>query len=441
MRVCSRVSMPTEPTLLRYMTRFRCIAERCEDTCCSGLKVPVSEPQWARMRAAVAGSPEESERLHQCVTPNPGRASTEHAFLQMRPDGHCPLLDTERLCSLQRRHGDAVLPDICATFPRVVTRWGERMEVSGTLACPEVARLCLLAEDAVEPVPTPIESANVPRPETARHIPADAEDAYTFHAETVREALLRLLPRREYPLASRLAMLGHLAHGLDGFYFRGTESFRGEDRAAAEAQLREVLQRFESPDVLEAVHRDFTGLTLPGGPCVGLFSSVLRARMAAGRGERFSTLARGVLESLGLQEGAPGDLDAAWRTYAERWRQLETLHGARLHQYFDKYAAHYVWRGPLIDAPSLLAYVFRLALRVGLLRLALVGHPRVAKLCQEPSPTAEAREQLDGAAVETFQLVAKHVEQAPDFLALAEGLVGPGRGAEALGKVLVFATF
>ncbi|AKJ06445.1 lysine-N-methylase [Archangium gephyra] len=433
--------MPTEPTLLRYMTRFRCIAERCEDTCCTGLKVPVSEPQWARMRAAVAGSPEESERLHQCITPNPGGATAEHAFVQMRPDGHCPLLDTERLCSLQRRHGDAVLPDICATFPRVVTRWGERVEVSGTLACPEVARLCLLEEDAVEPVPTPLEASHVPRPETARHIPLDTQDAWAFHAETVREALLRLLHRREYPLPSRLAMLGHLAHGLDGFYFRGTEAFRGDDREAAEARLGEVLQRFESPDVREAVHRDFMGLALPGGPCVGLFSSVLRARMAAGRGERFSTLARGVLESLGLQEGAPGDLDAAWRTYAERWRRLEALHGARVHQYFDNYATHFLWRSPLIDAPSLLAYVFRLALRVGLLRLTLVGHPRVAELCQEPSPTAESREQLDRAAVETFQLVAKHVEQAPDFLALGEGLVGAGRGADTLGKVLVFATF
>jgi lysine-N-methylase len=434
--------MPTDPTLLRYMTRFRCIAERCEDTCCSGLRVPVSEAHWHRMRAAVAGSPEESERLYQLVLPNPdGTSATEHAFIQMRPDGHCPFLDTERLCSLQRRHGDALLPDICATFPRVVTQWGERVEVTGTLACPEVARQCLLEEDAVEPVSSPALSQHVPRPESARHLPLDEADAYGFHADTVRAAMLRLLHRREYPLASRLAMLGQLAYGLDDFYFRGTESFRGEERTRAEALLTGVLQRFESPDVLEEVHRDFASLALPGGPCVGLFTSVLKARMAAGRGERFSTLVRGVLESLPPGEGGPGDLDAAWRTYAERWRHLEAPHGARVHQYFHNYAVHQLWRSPFTETPSLLAYVFRLVLRVGLLRLTLVGHPRVAALCQEPSPTAESQEQLDRAAVETFQLVAKHVEQAPDFLSLAEGLVGPGRGADALGKVLVFATF
>ncbi|QRK04102.1 flagellin lysine-N-methylase [Archangium violaceum] len=433
--------MPSESTLPRYMTRFRCIAERCEDTCCSGLKVPVSGSHWQRMQAVVSSDPEESERLRQCVSPNPGGAPTEQAFIQMRPDGHCPLLDAERLCSLQRRHGDALLPDICATFPRVVTRWGERVEVSGTLACPEVARSCLLEEDALEPVPLPASSPHVTRPETARHIPVDTEDAYTFHAETVRAAMLRLLHRREYPLASRLAMLGQLAYGLDDFYFRGTEAFRGEARSGAEARLNKVLQRFERPDILDAVHRDFTGLTLPGGPCVGLFRSVLKARMAAGRGERFSSLVRGVLDSLRLENGGASDLDAAWHTYAERWSHLEARYGERVHRYFHNSTEHQLWRAPFTDSPSLLAYVFRLTLRVGLLRLTLAGHPRVAELRHKPSPTSESQEHLDRAAVETFQLLAKHVEQSPDYLSLAEGLVGPGRGAETLGKVLVFATF
>ncbi|HEX8821695.1 MAG TPA: flagellin lysine-N-methylase [Archangium sp.] len=389
------MTMPAEPTILRYMTRFRCIADRCEDTCCGGLRVPVSEARLQRMRATVASSPEDSERLYQLVLPSPGGASTEHAFIEMRPDGYCPFLDTERLCSLQRRHGDAVLPDICATFPRVFTKRGERVEVSGTLACPEVARLCLLEEDAVEPDSTPPASQDV--------------------ADSVRAAMLRLLQRREYPLASRLAMLGQLAYALDG------------------GSVEEVLQRFESSDVLEAEHRGFTSLALPGGPCVGLFTSVLKARLAAGRGERFTTLVRGVLESLSLGAGGPGELDLAWRTYVERWQRLEALHGERVHRYFHNYIAHSLWRSPFTEAPSPLAYVFRLALRVALLRLTFVCHPQV--------PTAASQEQLDRAAVETFQLVAKHVEQAPDFLRLAEGLMGPGRGADALGKVLVFAAF
>ncbi|HSP80343.1 MAG TPA: flagellin lysine-N-methylase, partial [Myxococcaceae bacterium] len=402
--------MPSEPLTLRYMTRFRCLAERCEDTCCSGLRVPVSEAHWQHLRATAAGL------TH--LVPNPGGAPSAHAFIEMRPDGHCPYLDAERLCSLQREHGASLLPEACATFPRIVSRWGERVEVTGTLACPEVARQCLLAEDAVEPVPG--RKDQIPRPEAARRLSVDAEDAHGFHAETVRAAALRLLHRREHPLSSRLAMLGHLAWRLNG----------REARARAEELLADTLQRFDSDSAREALHRGFAALELPGGPGVGLFTSVLKARVAAGRGERFSTLVRGVLESLRLSGDGPADLDAAWHTYAERWRHLETLHHERVHRYFHNYCLHQLWRSPLIDSPGLLAYVLRLSFRVGLLRLVLAGHPLVA------APGLDS-EQLDKAAVETFQLVAKHVEQAPEVLSLTEQLAGAG-GAETLGKVLVF---
>jgi lysine-N-methylase len=422
--------MPSEPLSLRYMTRFRCLAERCEDTCCTALRVPVSEAHWRHMHSVAAGLPH--------LVPHPGGPPSEHAFIDMCPDGRCPFLDTERLCSLQREHGEALLPDVCASFPRIVSRWGERVEVTGTLACPEVARLCLLEEDAVDPVPGSLD--HVPRPETARRLSTDAEDAYGFHAETVRAAALGVLHRREHPLPSRLAMLGHLAYRLEGFYSRGTESFRGEGRARAEALLAETLQRFDSASEREALHRDFAALKLPGGPCVGLFTSVLRARLAAGRGERFTALVRGVLESLRLDEDGAADLDAAWHLHAARWRTLEAMHGERVHRYFHNFCVHQLWRGPFTDSPSLLAYVFRLAFRVGLLRLVLAGHPLVAALPTEPSATADSARQLDRAAVETFQLVAKHVEQAPEVLSLTERLGGTG-GAEMLGKVLVFACF
>jgi lysine-N-methylase len=47
---------------------------------------------------------------------------------------------------------------------------------------------------------------------------------------------------------------------------------------------------------------------------------------------------------------------------------------------------------------------------------------------------------LDRAAVECFYLVARHVEPAPDILALMREMAGTG-GAETLGKALVFAKF
>jgi lysine-N-methylase len=149
-----------------------------------------------------------------------------------------------------------------------------------------------------------------------------------------------------------------------------------------------------------------------------------------------------VLVSLWGSEETTADTEGAWREYAARWQRLEAAHGARVEQYFRHYGVAQWLRAPFTESPNLLAYVFRLVLRVALLRLTLVGHPEVAALvAAETGGEPEAAEAtLDRAAVECFYLVARHVEQAPDILALMKELAGAG-GAETLGKALVFAKF
>lgn len=429
--------MDSSARFIRPVLDFRCLAERCEDTCCVGLRVPVSEERLWQLRAGVMGSPD-AERVEGLLAPNPEGPPAERAFIQMRADGACPFLDTERLCSLQRRHGEKVLPDPCVTFPRIVWRWGEQVEVAGSLACPEMARLLLLNEGALEQVPAPLEQ--VPRLEAARPLPGEPGDAYVTHAGLVRAAALRLLQRREYPLASRLVFLGQMAFRLDAI-LRSPEPFMGTEAEAGEV-VRALLQPFELPETLEEIHQDFSALEVPGGPCAGLLASMLKARAAVARGERFGPFVRGVLGSLWGTEQAEGEPEQAWREYTARWRRLEAEHRARVEQYFLHYVVVQWLRAPFMELPNLLAYVFRLVLRVATLRLALVGHPEVAALCAAEQGGAVEGSQavLDRAAVECFYLVARHLEQAPDVLALVRQLAGAG-GAETLGKAVVFAKF
>lgn len=418
------------PTAPRYLTRFQCLADSCEDTCCAGLVVPVSQARWQHLRAVVAGGPDAAQ-VEALVQPDPGSGSgAEAAYIVKREDGHCAFLDERKLCSLHRKYGEPALPDACATFPRSATRWGGKLEVAGSLACPEVARLCLLAEDGVDPVPVSEDIAV--RPELARRLGEDPEDPWTRHAPAVRDSALGLLNRRELPFASRLYLLGHLALRLDGFYFRGTEAFHGESREGVEALLAELLQSFEMLDTLAELHQGFAALQLPGGPWAGICTAVLKARRGAVRSARFTTLVDAVLASYG---GPEAEADAAWGVHAERRARLEPVFGARLEQYFRHHAVNHWLRHPFTDAPRLLDYVFRLALRAAVLRWTLFGHPAVVALCDEgPGPDAQAK--LDAAAVECFQLIAKHVEQAPELHSLAQGLAGGG-GAETLGRMLV----
>ncbi|WP_208729925.1 flagellin lysine-N-methylase [Corallococcus exercitus] len=445
----------------RYMARFRCIAEACEDTCCAGLTVPISESRWSLLRQKVAGSPDEA-RVAALITPNPEGATGQQAgILGKRADGHCAFLDEAKLCSLQRRYGEAVLPDGCSVFPRVLTRWGTQVEMAGSLACPETARLCLLAEDALVREPVPEEQAL--RPQVARQVAA-GDDAWTAHADTVREAMLRLLNRREVPFAARLYALGRMALDLGDFYFPGTTAFAstaaeasphpGASEAveasasatrepvadsaldaseaqaeAAEARLARILREYESTDTLASLQAQLKALELPGGPWAGICAAVLRSREAAVSSPRFLSLVRDVHASYG---GSNANPDEAWQLHAARRSTLESLHRERVHQYFLHHALNHVLRHPFTEAPSLLNAVFLLVLRASVVRWVLLGHPAVVALLDAPG-TPEAA--LDAAAVEAFQVVAKHVEQAPTFLDFARGLAG--EGPETFARLLI----
>lgn len=413
--------MPSNIVSLKYMTRFRCTGERCEDTCCSGLRVPVREERLRLLRERLEGTPE-AETLRQCV--RPASASTDGlASLEPNADGRCPFLDARQLCSLHRRHGESILPDICSTFPRIVSRWGERWEVAGTFACPEVARLCLLEADAVERVPAP--ELEVLRPATATYIPEEVRD----FTERFRDVAVRLLGQRGFPLSSRFVFLARLTFLLD--------ALRDEWNVEEDPRLVQALERFEAPAVLESLHQDFAALEVPGGMCVSLFVSVLKARAAVARGERFGALVRGVLDTYGAADDAAFEPDAAWRAYVERGSWLESAHGERLHQYFHNASVNHWMRSP----QGLSTQVFLLTLRMAMLRFMLLGHPAVVALRADGAPEGDAaRAALDAAAVECFQLMARHVVPAPDFLSFAEGLAGAG-GEELLGRTLVFAKF
>jgi lysine-N-methylase len=429
--------MDALPRFVRSVLEFQCLADRCEDTCCVGLRVPVSESRLVQLRVGVAGTPD-AARVEALVVPEPEGPAAERAFIQMGEGGACPFLDTQKFCSLHRRYGERVLPDGCATFPRIVSKVGEQVEVAGSLACPEMARRLLLTPGALEQVPGPWEA--VPRPEVARPFPGGPGDVYVAHAERIRATALGLLRQQAFPMASRLGFLGQLAFQLDSV-FRAEAPFAGTPEQV-EQILDAWLPPFEAQDRLEAMHQDFAALVVPGAASAELLASMLKARRAVARGERFKPFTDGVLGSLWGSPEAEGSSEAAWREATARWEWLEATHGARVEQYFLHYTVNQWLRAPFTEAPNLLSYVFRLAVRVAMMRMTLAGHPAVAALrASAPGlPPGEAEAALDRAAVEAFYLVSRHVEQAPDILSLVWNMAGSG-GAETLGKLILFSKF
>lgn len=215
----------------QYMERFRCIGPECEDTCCAWWAISVDRQAYDRYQAIA--DERERRRIMSKLTLKPGGHERDYASFELNPaTGNCSMLGDDGLCTIQARHGEAMLCATCSTYPRKVNAEGGMLEISAALSCPEAARLALLHEDAcrivtADRVSTPNLSVNRPGRD-ARH---------REHAETIRGSIIRVLQMDRYSFPHRLILLGLLCEELDRLAASGDVKAIPDYLAAFEAEM------------------------------------------------------------------------------------------------------------------------------------------------------------------------------------------------------------
>lgn len=128
-----------------YFVDFQCIGSACPDSCCSGWQVTVDKQTYKKLKTV------KDESLALAIKKNIQvvnlEKSTSYAKVVLNEHNTCPFLDTELLCSVQKKVGAEYLSNTCRDYPRQYSGWGEKTQLLGTLSCPEAARLCLLSEE------------------------------------------------------------------------------------------------------------------------------------------------------------------------------------------------------------------------------------------------------------------------------------------------------
>lgn len=334
---------------VRSAARFSCLVERCEDTCCAGLQVPVEPAAVERLSALLGGA----ERLQPYLRLEGGALRLAHQ------GGACGFLEAGR-CGLQRRFGEPALPDVCSSFPRSVTVRRDQRRVTLSLACPEAARLCLLSSDGavLEEVP----ESSLPRARPSA--PGEGGDS-------AWEALAGRLFETPAPLGAQLVTLAEL-------------SLRGDPSG-------EVERVFAVAGGLHRFH-------LPWPKAMSLLLSLVEARGPHPSQPRWTALTSELREAL-----PPDDAEEAWRRYLERRDAQEAAHGPRIAGAFQNYARYQWARFPVGDCPTPLAWACRLSVRAALVRMLLAL----------TAPRGAGPAELDAALVRAFQLSAKHLEAHP----------------------------
>ena len=181
-----------------YFDTFRCIAEKCPDSCCKEWEVEVDD-QAATFYRNLEGPL--GDRLRSVLKDDP-----EWGTVMTIENGRCPMWRTDGLCRIQAELGHDALCKTCREFPRLRHDYGTFQEWALELSCPEAARLILSS---------PL-SPNVTEEICGADAPDYDEDAMEVLLET-RNVALEILENPKYSVPQALTLLlyyGYQAQAL-----------------------------------------------------------------------------------------------------------------------------------------------------------------------------------------------------------------------------------
>lgn len=161
---------------------FKCTAEKCRYTCCTGWDIGVDEATYEKWKK---GETTTESILKKVESRKYGKG--EAYFVQKETKEACPFLDNKGLCEIIKNNGEDYLALTCRTFPRIENILGKSKELSLSCACPEVVEF--------------INSCN-------GHPSMDSGDAIDEKKEllewNIRTGLLKIIKEEKFPLDKKL---------------------------------------------------------------------------------------------------------------------------------------------------------------------------------------------------------------------------------------------
>lgn len=199
----------------QYISQFHCIGPACADSCCIGWRVQIDKDTYQRYRDC--SDTDLRHMMDERVTrhrTNP--TNYNYAKIKLNPNSHCPFIDEDKLCSIQRKLGEEYLSITCTTYPRTANTVNGVTEKSLTMSCPEAARQALLNPglmtfDEIEEL-IAVRNTEGKQIDTANPKIAHKPERYFWE---MRIFIIALLQKRDYPLWQRLVIIGLFCRSVD----------------------------------------------------------------------------------------------------------------------------------------------------------------------------------------------------------------------------------
>lgn len=203
----SEYIIPIQTALMpAYYKEFHCLMGACRDNCCGGWDIEFNKKDYLNIKRTP-----KSKKLEELVSQNIVRlrekgTDARYAEIKSSKAGECAFYNEDGLCALQLECGEAVLPRVCKTFPRLKSITPAGTECSLTPACEGVFYLLWELLDGIEFWEEPLPPQDCGVIKTTNPIYARFAD--------IRAMCIDVLQERSLKLPQRLLLLGFLVQQL-----------------------------------------------------------------------------------------------------------------------------------------------------------------------------------------------------------------------------------
>ncbi len=249
-----------------YYKEFRCIADKCKDSCCIGWGIDIDE-DTRTYYSGIEGT--FGKRLRDALeTDEEGVVG-----FKLREDGWCPFLNEKKLCEICITLGEEALSEVCTEYPRFTMEYGNVREKCLCLSCEEVGRLLFSEEENVTFEEYEIADAWQEEEDTEREMELGGK------LEDIRNETIKILENREKSIFTRMAEVLTYCKEAQKQLFGGApeeeekadigtpyEHFSERMRLFEELEpfgetwgdlLAQMKQTFSSAEVYDRLHREF----------------------------------------------------------------------------------------------------------------------------------------------------------------------------------------
>lgn len=190
----------------KYLQDFQCDGKACGSKCCGDWRITI-DPETLCKYNNMEPREEGQEILSHIIY----RKQYQSFGISLRKDYRCPFLDSDYLCKIQKRYGEAYIADICATYPRVFYLLGDVMEESLAVTCPLAAKRVLLSGSDIQ-----FEEVEMPYPRKTQIIDWTKHvAAFPDCWRQIQEACIAVLQDKTSPIDNRMLRLLVLLEHLD----------------------------------------------------------------------------------------------------------------------------------------------------------------------------------------------------------------------------------